>query len=122
MLKDIVAAKALGGYRLHLRFEDGAEGVVDLAPQLSFRGVFEPLRDPAYFAQVRVDPELGTVAWPNGADLDPDVLYGRVTGTPILAGARHPFGTLAARLDLQRGRRSCSGASRPWQMCRGPKT
>ena len=83
MLKDIVAAHALSNYRLHLRFEDGVEGVVDLAPHLSFRGVFEPLRDPAYFAPVRVDPELGSVAWPNGADLDPDVLYGRLTGIPI---------------------------------------
>jgi hypothetical protein len=84
MLKDIVAARALGEYRLYLRFEDGIEGVVDLAPHLSFQGVFEPLRDPAYFAQVQADPELGTVAWPNGADLDPDVLYGRITGAPIL--------------------------------------
>jgi uncharacterized protein DUF2442 len=84
MLKDIVATKALGDYRLYLRFEDGVEGVVDLAPHLSFRGVFEPLRDPEYFAQVGVDAVLGTVVWPNGADLDPDVLYGRVTGTPIL--------------------------------------
>jgi hypothetical protein len=84
MLKDIVAANALGGHRLHLRFEDGVEGVVDLASHLGFRGVFEPLRDPAWFAQVRVDPELGTVVWPNGADLDPDVLYCRLTGTPIL--------------------------------------
>ena len=84
MLMDIIGARALGDYRLHLRFEDGVEGVVDLAPHLSFQGVFEPLRDPAYFAQVRVDADLGTVAWPNGADLDPDVLYGRITGTPVL--------------------------------------
>jgi hypothetical protein len=84
MLKDIVAVNALSGYRLHLRFEDNVEGVVDLAPHLNFRGVFEPMRDPAYFAQVRVDSELGTVVWPNGADLDPDVLYARLTGIPIL--------------------------------------
>jgi hypothetical protein len=83
MLKDIVAALPLDGYRLYLKFEDGVEGVVDLATQLSFRGVFEPLRDLAYFQLVRVDPELGTVAWPNGADLDPDVLYSLLTGFPI---------------------------------------
>jgi hypothetical protein len=50
MLKDIVAANPIGDYRLHLRFEDGVEGVVDLAGHLSFRGVFEPLRD-LYFAE-----------------------------------------------------------------------
>lgn len=80
MLKDIIAARPLDNYRLHLRFEDGTEGTVDLAHTLHFGGVFEPLKDPAFFAQVRVDPELGTVTWPNGADLDPDVLYAEVTG------------------------------------------
>jgi hypothetical protein len=83
MLKDIVAARPLDGYRLYLKFEDGVEGVVDLATQLSFRGVFEPLRDLAYFQVVRVDPDLGTVTWPNRADLDPDVLYSLLTGSPI---------------------------------------
>ena len=38
--------------------------------------MFEPLRDPTAFRQVTVDPELGTIVWPNGADMDPDVLRG----------------------------------------------
>jgi hypothetical protein len=83
VLKDLVFAKALGGYCLLLRFEDGVEGLVDLAREISFQGVFEPLLDVNYFAQVHVDPELGTVAWPNGADLDPGVLYGEITGTAV---------------------------------------
>jgi Protein of unknown function (DUF2442) len=46
-------------------------------------GVFAPLKDPGVFAQVRIHPELGTVVWPSGADLDPDVLYAELSGTPI---------------------------------------
>jgi hypothetical protein len=83
MLKDIVDVKPLGEYRLCLRFEDGVEGIVDLAGHLAFRGVFEPLKDPACLALVRIDHELGTIAWPNGADLDPDVLHSQLTGIPI---------------------------------------
>jgi Protein of unknown function (DUF2442) len=83
MLQDIIAAESREGYRLHFRFEDGTEGVIDLEPCLSFRGIFAPLKDPGYFRQVRVDPESGTVVWPNGADLDPDVLYAHLTGQPI---------------------------------------
>ncbi len=82
MLKDIVFASPLDGYRLSIRYEDGVEGIVDLGAIIcsrgGFHGVFAPLKDPAYFSQVRVDPELGTVSWPNGADLDPDVLYGHL--------------------------------------------
>lgn len=75
MLKNIVFVSPVEGYRLKIRCEDGVEGIVDLGEVLSFRGVFAPLQEPDYFAQVQVDPELGTVSWPNGADLDPDVLY-----------------------------------------------
>ena len=79
MLKDIIFASPLEGHRLRIRYEDGVEGIVDLSTLVSFRGVFAPLKDPAtYFSQVKVNPELGTVSWPNGADLDPDVLYGRL--------------------------------------------
>jgi hypothetical protein len=60
---------------VELGFTDGSIGRVDLRPLL--RGpIFEPLlRDAAVFRSVRVDPELGTIVWPNGADLDPDVLH-----------------------------------------------
>jgi hypothetical protein len=83
MLSDIVHAAILDGYRVELTFEDNLRGVVDLEPMLSFRGVFAPLRDSEYFKRLRVDPELGTIAWPNGADLDPDVLHAKVSGKPI---------------------------------------
>ncbi len=83
MLHDIVEVHPLDGYRLHLRFDDGAEGDVDVSARVRFDGVFTPLRDPAYFRRVRVDAGLGTIVWPNGADLDPLVLYSLVTGEPL---------------------------------------
>jgi hypothetical protein len=83
MLSDVVKVEPRGGYRLWLQFQDGVEGEVDVEPLLSFRGVFAPLRDPSYFALVRVNSELGTICWPNGADWDPLVLYSLVTRRPI---------------------------------------
>ncbi len=83
MLKDIIDVKPLHDQWVYLRFEDGAEGKVNLAELIEFRGVFAQLSDPAYFAQVRVHPELGTIYWPNDADLDPDVLYSIVTEEPL---------------------------------------
>jgi hypothetical protein len=62
-----------GGYRLWLRFDDGAEGEVDLGPELE-GPIFEPLRDPHVFAQVAVDPDARTITWPNGADFAPEFL------------------------------------------------
>jgi hypothetical protein len=70
----ITSAQVLGHYRLKV-FSDGSSRDVDLTGEL--RGpIFEPLADPDFFAQVRVDDELGTVVRPNGADLDPLVLHG----------------------------------------------
>lgn len=60
-------------YGLHLTFDDGAIRDVDLADEL-WGPVFEPLKDPEFFARVAVDH--GTVIWPNGLDLDPLVLHG----------------------------------------------
>ena len=71
---NVQAIEYRGGHRLWLRFNDGAEGEVDLAAHL-VGPVFVPLRDPALFAAVRLDPELRTIVWPNGADLAPEFLH-----------------------------------------------
>ena len=83
MLKDIVEARPLGQHRLHLRFEDGMEGEVDIASMVQFTGILAPLADATFFDQVTTDPETGTITWPNGADLDPDVLYAAITGIAV---------------------------------------
>ena len=82
MLVDVTRVEVLEPYRLRLGFDDGTEGEVDIAALVPFHGVFAGLKDPLAFAQVRVDPELGTIVWPNGADLDPSVLHARVNGLP----------------------------------------
>ena len=83
MLNDIVHVEALDNYLLKLRFDDGAEGIVDVAKCVSFTGVFAPLADRAEFSRATVNAELGTVVWPCGADLDPDVLHAQVTGESL---------------------------------------
>ncbi len=64
-------------YQLEVVFDDGFSGVIALKDRL-FGPMFEPLRDPAFFGLVEVDA-FGAPLWPNGADLDPDVLYKKLT-------------------------------------------
>ena len=84
-MSDVVAVKPLEGHVLELSFEDGLTARVDMDRVIGrFDGVFTPLQDPTYFAQVRVEQELGTIVWPNGADICPDVLYSYASGKPII--------------------------------------
>jgi hypothetical protein len=78
MLRDVVEARPVGGYRVYIRFDDGVAGEVDLAAVISFEGVFAPLRAPDKFAEIHVAPDLGTICWPNGADIAPETLYDAV--------------------------------------------
>ena len=71
----VISVEPLEAYTLRLGFDDGSERVVDLAPVL-WGPMGETLRDLEYFRRVRVEPELRTIVWPNGFDLDPDVLHG----------------------------------------------
>ena len=72
-LISVVAARHVRDHVLWLRFSDGLVGEVDLAGRLRSR-IFEPLKEIAQFAEVRVDPVIQTIAWPNGTDLAPEFL------------------------------------------------
>ena len=74
MTPTLKTAEYVDSYRLRLTFSDGKVGNIDLASEL-WGEVFEPLRDLKLFKSFKVDNELGTVVWPNGADFAPEFLY-----------------------------------------------
>ena len=74
--RDVVDLVIGPDYVLEVKFDDGAERTIDFEPIL-LGPLFGPLRDLHLFRQARVDEDLGTIVWPNGADIDPGVLYDR---------------------------------------------
>lgn len=84
MFPRITQVRYIGDYRLELTFSNGVKAEMDFKNKVVGRGgVFAPLEDLGFFRLVRVDPEVGTLEWPNDVDLDPDVLYSEATGTPL---------------------------------------
>lgn len=77
---DIVSAVPLAPYVVRVVFADGQVRDVHIEPLLD-GPVFAPLRDHDQFAAVTVDEQTGSIAWPGGADLDPDVIYGTATAS-----------------------------------------
>ncbi len=117
MLKDIVAVQPLEQYRLQLRFEDGAEGIVDVRQLVRLSGVFAFLSDWKEFASVQVNPELGTMFRRIG---ELEALRRAVLGTAsaspcgLIGKWRHFIFLLAYRADTQwRGRWEASRDSWP---------
>lgn len=74
LLTKVVAFEQNGVYTLTVTFDDGTAQTINFEPILSGH-YFGPLSDPALFNQVRLDPEVHTLVWPNGADFDPATLY-----------------------------------------------
>ena len=73
MLPRVEEVRYVAGHTVWLRFNDGAEGEVDLSAEL-YGEVFEPLKEHEYFRAFRLHPELRTISWPNGADFAPEFL------------------------------------------------
>jgi hypothetical protein len=80
MFLHVSRAKVIGAHAVRVEFTDGSLRDVDLSPELHGE-VFEPLRDPEFFAAVQVNPDTGTLEWPNGADFAPEFLF--EAGTPV---------------------------------------
>ena len=86
MFPRITAVRHVRQYELEMEFADGTRASLDFHDRVVGRGgVFEPLERIAYFRRVKVDPEVGTIVWPNGVDFCPDVLYSEATGSPLPA-------------------------------------
>jgi Protein of unknown function (DUF2442) len=84
MLPRITRVRHLGDYRLELEFSDGLVAELDFRSRIVGRGgVFGPLQNIEFFAQVQVDSKAGTVVWSNGIDFCPDVLYAEATGKSV---------------------------------------
>jgi len=73
----LVSATPTEGYGVHVVFEDGTAGDIDLSYLPDRGGVFASLRDEEYFRRLRADAEAGTIVWPNDADIAPETLYAR---------------------------------------------
>ena len=77
MILHVIQAEYQRDYIIHLKFNDGAEGFVDLANEL-YGEMFAPLADVRAFKAFKVDPDLNTIVWDNGADLAPEFLRDRL--------------------------------------------
>lgn len=86
MFPRITHVRYIQDYWLELTFADGSQARLDFRDRIVDRGgVFAPLEDLEFFERVRVDPEIGTLVWPNEVDFCPDVLYSEATGIAIPA-------------------------------------
>lgn len=75
-MPDVKSVQYICGHRLDVAFDDGVQGEIDLKPHIVGKGgVFEPLESTEFFSRVSVNHEIGTIVWPNDADLSPEFLY-----------------------------------------------
>ncbi len=82
MYYSIVKAKYLNDYKLHVTFEDGKSGVIDLINYTKRKGVFSRFSNIKYFKQLYIDKEFGVLSWPDGLDIAPETIYSKVTEKP----------------------------------------
>lgn len=76
---EVIEAKPVKAYIVECVFSDFRRAKIDLRKYIG-RGIFKPLLDTKKFKALKVDAELGTIVWPNGADIAPETLYKNAFG------------------------------------------
>jgi len=77
MIIHVKKAKYISNYNIAIDFDNGEKGIVDLS-FLSWNGVFESIKNLENFKKFKVNKEIGTICWENGADIAPDTLYQKI--------------------------------------------
>ena len=75
MFLHVISAEYIGEYKVQVSFSNGQDGAADLSCVPLKGGVFSQLKEKSIFAKLKVDKELSTIVWPNGADLAPEYIY-----------------------------------------------
>ncbi len=83
MYYDVIAARHVEDYKLHLPFENGKSGLVDFLKYIHKGGVFAPLEDLDYFKKFTINNELGLITWGEAVDVAPEILDAEATREPL---------------------------------------
>ena len=79
----VVSFQKVAPFTLRVQFDDATSQIIDFRPVLQGE-LYGPLQEPTLFDQVRIDPEVHTLVWPNGADFDPAILHNWSESSPAL--------------------------------------
>lgn len=79
----VVSFQKTAPFTLRVQFADGSSQIIDFLPVLKGE-LYGPLQESTVFDQVRIDPEVHTLVWPNGADFDPAILHNWSESSPAL--------------------------------------
>ena len=80
---DVIDAIYIEGYRIHLYFENGVEGILDFEEYLDKSGLFTNFKDINYFKNFHINKDIGTICWANELDIAPETLYDKITKETI---------------------------------------
>ncbi|MBI5324615.1 MAG: DUF2442 domain-containing protein [Ignavibacteriae bacterium] len=82
-MHDIIEAKYIENYKLHIYFKNGVDGVFDFEDYKYRDGLFSNFKDLNYFKDFKINKDIGTICWHGDLDIAPDTLYYKISNEPL---------------------------------------